>query len=700
VIVTEMYDGQGLGNQLWLYVVTRVKSEDLKCNFGIMNPEKFKGHKLFDLDFGLQVFGGEGPEGGPPKKLPNGVENYYYEPQSYYVSTRQGSLEEDPDFFNISKNTKIDGTLQNENYILHKKDEIRIWLKSKENDFVKSLLNEDLCIINFRGGEYRYMHDVFLPKTYWDSARLEMLKINPKMSFKVVSDDPKTADMFFPKSEILDLRMEEDYSLLEKANYLILSNSSFGWFPAWLNINLKFCIAPKYWWGHNSNSHWSCAYSLTRGWHYLDLFGNLFNYDECFNELQFGLSPRSTDFNIESVNLLNFSSVLHSNLLNLKSLLIIKYFKSSHFLKNKYRFIKGYFTNKFRINKSHFLILSKLNYLPNRIYYFFKIRTGFSFYEYPLFRSFLPEYRDANPLVIRGKTYDCFYFLNELDILEIRLSTYYNLVDYFVICESDTYFGGGSKPFTFKENRERFSKFDDKIIYLPLYNIPRSKDSVRAILHNNSESKNRKAIARSTLLSKNIGNSEEANQWVTEYFFKESIFEYLKGLDISSLIFVSDVDEFWNYKARFKIPKCGLLVFKQIPFVYFLNNRSNESWHGWTGSVAFNVSMLDDNSINELRTHNHLRRKIVMNGGWHFTFQGGFSVVSEKLKDWDKAEFKHDSSITLDQILDSRIDLRGRNIKYRIDDEGLPDFIIENRERYTNMFLDVPLSRCKINRKR
>ena len=66
MIVTELYNGQGLGNQLWSYVVTRTLALDRGFDFGVMHPEKFKGSAFLDMDFGKQVIGGAGPEGGPP----------------------------------------------------------------------------------------------------------------------------------------------------------------------------------------------------------------------------------------------------------------------------------------------------------------------------------------------------------------------------------------------------------------------------------------------------------------------------------------------------------------------------------------------------------------------------------------------------------------------------------------------------------
>ena len=64
------------------------------------------------------------------------------------------------------------------------------------------------------------------------------------------------------------------------------------------------------------------------------------------------------------------------------------------------------------------------------------------------------------------KVYDCFIFFNELDLLELRLETLDPYVDHFVISECDSTFSGEDKPFYFEENKEKFSKFLDKIIYI------------------------------------------------------------------------------------------------------------------------------------------------------------------------------------------------------------------------------------------
>src|SRR6266511_4033924 len=129
MIVTELYNGQGLGNQLFCYVVTRVIAKNHGYEFGIKSPEKFKGGDFLNLDFGCPVLGGTGPEGGPPRTLPKGVEYYYNERKISHPQNGADLRTYDKDLVDIPDNTKIDGIMQDEQYILHHKDEVREWLK-------------------------------------------------------------------------------------------------------------------------------------------------------------------------------------------------------------------------------------------------------------------------------------------------------------------------------------------------------------------------------------------------------------------------------------------------------------------------------------------------------------------------------------------------------------------------------------------
>ena len=285
MIVTELYNGQGLGNQLWCAIVTRVIALDKGYDYGIMSPEKFKGSQFLDFDFGETVTGGSGPEGGTPRVLPDGIRHYYNERKLVHPKTGADIRTYDPNLVSVPDATKIDGVMQDEQYIARRKDEIRQWLRVRPESECLTYSNDSTCVINFRGGEYVGLRTVFLTKKYWKDAIAHMREVRRDMRFVVVTDDVKTAATFFPGLPIVHDSIGKDFSIIQHAYYLILSNSSFAWFPAWTNTNLQFCIAPKYWAHHNvSDGYWSCNYNLTTGWTYQDTTGRLFSYEECVAE--------------------------------------------------------------------------------------------------------------------------------------------------------------------------------------------------------------------------------------------------------------------------------------------------------------------------------------------------------------------------------------------------------------------------------
>jgi hypothetical protein len=287
MIVTEIYNGQGLGNQLWCYVVTRVIAKDRGYDYGIMHPEKLKCVDFLNLDIGMPVVGGSGPEGGPPTSLPEGIAHYYAERKITHPETGADIRTYDERLVHVADNTKIDGYMQDEQYIIHRKDEIRQWLKINPDAECHEYSDENICIINFRGGEYVKVKEVFLPRTYWNNAVSKMKQINPAMRFVVVTDDVSTAKKFFPDFEVRHKSIAEDYCSIANAHYLILSNSSFAWFPAWLNTNAKLIIAPKYWAHHNiSDGYWSTGGAITSGWTYLGREGRFSDYETCTAEFE------------------------------------------------------------------------------------------------------------------------------------------------------------------------------------------------------------------------------------------------------------------------------------------------------------------------------------------------------------------------------------------------------------------------------
>jgi hypothetical protein len=287
MIVTEIYNGQGLGNQLACYITTRVIAMDNNYEFGIMNPNKLKCLDFMDIDTGLVVIGGSSPaEGASPTILPESIQYYFKEKCTRHTNGSYITIEDD-NIKNIKDNTKLDGNFQSEKYIIHRKDEIKKWLKIKEDKDCYDYSNDNICIINFRGGEYTGVNDFFLNRNYWDNAVNRMLEINPNFEFVVITDDINTASGFFPNFKIHHFDISKDFSIIKNAHYLILSNSSFAYFATLTSETVKYILAPKYWGRHNiSDGYWSCGYNIYERHNYIDRDNNIFTYSECIKEFE------------------------------------------------------------------------------------------------------------------------------------------------------------------------------------------------------------------------------------------------------------------------------------------------------------------------------------------------------------------------------------------------------------------------------
>jgi hypothetical protein len=255
MLSTPMYHGSGAGNQLHNYVTVKCLALDKGLDFGVMFPERFKGHSFMKLDFGVKVPDADIPvEGQPPRSLPEPLQGYYREEMI-------GNGEYDHNLENVADNTLIHGNLQGEDYYKHRREEIKDWLKVESLD-----MERNLCVINFRGGEYKWVTDFFLPRSYWGEAIELMIKERPDMQFEVHTDDPDEARKFFLDFPIIH-NIGLNWRSIRYARYIILSNSSFGFLPAWLNDD-AYVIAPKFW-GRRNRGYWFLAQNYTDRFKYI-----------------------------------------------------------------------------------------------------------------------------------------------------------------------------------------------------------------------------------------------------------------------------------------------------------------------------------------------------------------------------------------------------------------------------------------------
>lgn len=79
------------------------------------------------------------------------------------------------------------------------------------------------------------------------------------------------------------------------------------------------------------------------------------------------------------------------------------------------------------------------------------------------------------------KVYDVVIFSVELDLLEIRMRELLNVVDYFVVLESNVTFSGDLKPLVFQDNQEQFAFAKDKIVHGVIGDLQASSSSSAAV---------------------------------------------------------------------------------------------------------------------------------------------------------------------------------------------------------------------------
>jgi len=263
-IGTEFLEGQGLGNQLWVYASMRGIAKKLKFNYWASHNNRFKGNAFLDLSY---------------TNINEEKDRTYinfYEKQFFDKELNCLLSDFDPDVLEISETTFINGNFQSEKYFFEYSSELSEWVKLKDEFIEYSHQFKDLCILNIRGGEYKRHNNLILPKSYWENG---MKNINEKFNldnFLIVTDDISYAKALFPNISVLDGDIAHCYAALYGASSLIVSNSSFSYFPIKTRKDSPYVIAP-YQWARFGNKfdRWASPANLYKDWSWMDINGEI-----------------------------------------------------------------------------------------------------------------------------------------------------------------------------------------------------------------------------------------------------------------------------------------------------------------------------------------------------------------------------------------------------------------------------------------
>ena len=212
------------------------------------------------------------------------------------------------------------------------------------------------------------------------------------------------------------------------------------------------------------------------------------------------------------------------------------------------------------------------------------------------------------------KVYDAMIFSVELDLLEIRMRELYNVVDKFIVVESNVTFSGEPRPYLFPANQKQFAFAKDKIIYAQVGNLH---------LH-----------GASSLREDPFENERRMRQGVTD------VIDKIAKPEVDSIILQSDVDEIPSARAVSLLKHCtgwGNIMHLGMPSYLYsfefpmqrepidsmkVNNGEGHGPRQLRAAAKRYIPGLYDGF-----THSRLSDAILELAGWHVTF--GFRYIED-----------------------------------------------------------------------
>lgn len=162
----------------------------------------------------------------------------------------------------IKKNTVLDGYFQSLSFFKNSENEIKNQIRIKEkyisefdDKFGTFYTKNKILSIHCRLGDYVSWgneslggKNLVLPITYYKNA---LKKIKDIHSYKIyiITDDKTIARDRFSFLENIEVYSENeiiDFQLLKNSSAIIISNSTFSWWAAYLSTTAKFILAPEF----------------------------------------------------------------------------------------------------------------------------------------------------------------------------------------------------------------------------------------------------------------------------------------------------------------------------------------------------------------------------------------------------------------------------------------------------------------------
>ncbi|WP_159727885.1 hypothetical protein [Methylosinus sp. Ce-a6] len=223
------------------------------------------------------------------------------------------------------------------------------------------------------------------------------------------------------------------------------------------------------------------------------------------------------------------------------------------------------------------------------------------------------------------KIIDCAIAFNETDLFEIRIEELHEVVDAFVVVETNKTHRGAQKPLLFNGITDMFPALSGRVHSYAVDDFP------------------------------NVFGQRGELYSILEHFQRNCIMRPLSTMDLdpNDIILISDIDEIPSASAVTKLrslmPSKRVVIFEQIMKKFFLNNASQRHANNvlWRGTVAClygdlkavtpqavrlgdpywaRSACVSNENCPELRPYETLIRE----AGWHFSSTGGQTALDIK----------------------------------------------------------------------
>ena len=285
---------------------------------------------------------------------------------------------------------------------------------------------------------------------------------------------------------------------------------------------------------------------------------------------------------------------------------------------------------------------------------------------------------------------DCFPFFNELDLLDIRLKLLDDIVDKVILVESTKTFTLTKKRLFYNENKNRYSKYKNKITHIILDDSPAllNKFFVHKLKNIFWLLKNKKSIF--------------LNAHDIDFYQKNQVSKGLRNCDENDVLILSDLDEIPNpsiFKDLETLKK-GRNALELDLYCYFLNGKvfdreSKQNIKILGPSITkfkYFRSFHDERhgARNSFKNNRELQFKKIQNAGWHFTYLGGLKSLNSKIKSTAHTELNTRSinnQSNLKNLIDSGVFVGNKKWKaiYKPLESLFPDYLCSIFHEYPNL---------------